>query len=75
MREIYNEQRFECGKNKDTNRKGKKMNDKDEIIHVLQPVRSPRILTRKNKKRDNVLNINKLCLSFKSIQKRHRCWL
>jgi len=52
MREIYNEQRFECGKNKDTNRKREreKMNDKEEIIHVLQPDRSPQILTRKNKK-------------------------
>jgi len=49
MREIYNEQRFECGKNKDTNRK---KNDREEIIHLLQPDRSPRILTRKNKKRD-----------------------
>jgi hypothetical protein len=52
MREIYNEQRFECGKNKDTNRKKKKMNDKEKIMHVLQPDRSPQILTRKNKKRN-----------------------
>ncbi len=52
MREIYNEQRFECGKNKDTNRMRKKneMVKKKKIIHVLQPDRSPRILTRKNKK-------------------------
>jgi hypothetical protein len=51
MREIYNEQRFECGKNKDTNRM-RNMNGEEKIIHVLQPDRSPRILTRKNKKRE-----------------------
>lgn len=46
-REISNEQRLKGGKNKDTKRTKKK--DKDEIRHVLQPDRSPRILTRKNK--------------------------
>jgi hypothetical protein len=51
MREIYKEQRFECGKNKDTNSK-RKMNGKEEIINILQPDRSPRILTRKIKKID-----------------------
>jgi hypothetical protein len=32
------------------------VNDKDEIIQVLQPDRSPQILTRKNKKREKEIN-------------------
>lgn len=46
MREIYNEQRFKCGKIKIQIEKEK--NDNAEIIHVLQRDRSPQILTRKN---------------------------
>jgi hypothetical protein len=46
--------KIQIGRKRESEKKN--VNDKDEIIQVLQPDRSPQILTRKNKKREKEIN-------------------